>query len=221
MVVVVLGWALSGGCTHDFPVTEHKFVISNLRASTVAEIKAEIEGEGVNVQLLKATPKGAILGEPIQDQEFTIVIVGDNYGEAKFAKITRLIMRDNRSDPIVLRTTKIEQEYASASGEGNAAVKLRVEVTENAKAYYRETGLPVEIRRSEKGDDAWFEYQRRANEEYVDIYVVPEGATRDYLPVTFLRISLSYPYRSTREPWQNAWQRVFNTTPAPRPDVQK
>jgi len=207
---------LAGGCASPVPVTihEHRFVVSDLRETTAAQLEAELQKEGINVRRVDSQPKGSIIGIEIAD--YTFVISDPNYTERDLAKVTKRITNPERKEPIVIRSTTVEQEYASVWGEGTARVVLRIEITEGARVFFKETGEEVPLQRIPGKKAATFEYERKRKEEYVDIYIVPGDADPHFKPKTFLRISLSYPYETKQLPWDQwyvrLWKALFGET---------
>jgi len=206
-LVLVVGMA--SGCVSPVAIREHRFVVSDLRDTAATAIESELKKDGVNVRRVDSQAKGSILGDEIAD--YTFVITDPNYTERDMAKVTKRVTNPKREDPIVIRSTTVEQRYVSASGEGTARVELRVDLTENAKAFYKKTGTQVALRRSAGQQTATFDYQRKSKEEYVDIYVVPDYAETTFKPKTFLRISLSYPYATQRLPWDPWYVRLWKS----------
>ena len=188
------------GCATHVPIREHRFTVSDVRQSTVQTLERELKAKGYNVQLLQSEAKGSILGDDIKDQTF--LIRSDYYTEVDLRKVTALVTTSKREDPIRLKSTEVDQNYASASGEGSAGVELTVEITGNANAYYKKTRSKIYLQRLAGQQSATFAYQRKSGEEYVDIYIVPEDSKEKYKPKTFIRISLSYPYSAKRIPWK-------------------
>jgi len=195
------------GCATHVPIREHRFTVSDVRQSTVKHLERELKAKGYNVHLLRSEAKGSILGDDIKDQTF--LIRSDDYTEVDLRNVTALVTNPKREDPIKLKSTEVDQDYVSASGEGSAAVKLTVELTENAKAYYKKTGNQIHLRRLSGQQSATFAYHRKSGEEYVDIYIIPQYSETNYKPKTFLRISLSYPYSAKRMPWKPWYVRLW------------
>lgn len=208
LVVVV---ALAGGCVSPVAIREHRFTVSDLRDTAATQLESELKKDGVNVRRVDSQAKGSILGDRIGD--YTFVISDPDYTDRDMAKVTERVTNPKREDPIVLRSTTVEQRYVSASGDGTARVELRVDLTENAKAFYKKTGTQIALRRTPGQQTATFDYQRKSREEYIDIYVVPDYAEATFKPKTFLRISLSHPYATQRlrwDPWYvRLWKALF------------
>jgi len=195
------------GCVAHVPIREHRFTVYDIRQSTVKTLEQELKAKGYNVQVPPSVTKGSLLGDDIKDQTF--IVRSDGYTEVDLRNVTALITNPKREDPINLKSTEVVQKFVSASGEGSAAVELTVEITENAKAYYKKTGKQIHLRRSPGQQSATFAYHRKPREEYVDIYIVPDFSEPDYKPKTFLRISLSYPYSAKRITWKSWWVRLW------------
>jgi hypothetical protein len=193
------------GCSHVFYVREQRLRISDIRASAADDLVKELRSNGYHVHVDSLNKKGEILGDAITDQ--ILVIADPDFTDDDVRRITDIVTSARRKDPILLRSTAVEQNYVSASGEGTANVELTIELTGNATAYYKETGKVVSLRREPGQQTATFDYRRRSKEEYVDIYIVPEYAQPGYKPKSFLRISLSYPYEARRMPWETCWTR--------------
>ena len=201
---------VANGCAGPVAIREHTFVVSDLRETAATQIESDLKKQGVNVRRVDAQTKGSILGDEIAD--YTFVVTDPNYTERDMARVTKLVTNPRREDPIVIRSTTVEQRYVSASGEGTARVELRVDLTENATAFYKKTGAQVALRRGVGQQTATFDYQRKSKEEFVDIYVVPDYAEAGFKPKTFLRISLSHPYATARlhwDPWYVRWWKAL------------
>jgi len=208
----VLAILLASGCMGPVMIREHKFVVSDLRETAAEQIESELKRDGINVRRVVGQSKGSILGDNIADDTF--VIADPNYTDRDLTRVTNRLTNPKRNDPIVVQYTIVQQRYASASGEGVARVELRVDLTENAKAFYKKTGARVALRRTVGEQTSTFDYQRRSGEEYVDIYVVPDYADASFKPGSFIRISLSYPYAAKRLPWEpgvlvRLWRSLF------------
>jgi hypothetical protein len=186
-------------------VKEHRFSVSDVRESTVRSLVGDLRAKGYNVVSLSSRSKGSILGDEVADRTFVIRDAG--YTEGDLRVVTGLITDPNRGDPIRLKRTEVDQTFVSASGEGSAAVELTIELTQNARAFYKGTGEPIHLRRRSGQQSATFAYQRKPGEEYVDIYIVPDYAEKGFTPKTFLRISLAYPYTADVMPWKTWYRR--------------
>ncbi|MEE9356283.1 MAG: hypothetical protein V3U75_11895 [Methylococcaceae bacterium] len=193
------------GCATDnnFPIREHTFKITDLRESAAQEIISKIEASQYNIYIENQSLKTKVDGEEVNDYTFTIS--DPNYTNSDIASVVNQITGQDRRDPVVLRSTKIVQEYSSASGAGTAQVRLRIDITQNAKAYYKETGYPIDVKWGASGNTAWFTYDRRENEEYVDIYILPLDTSADSKPKKFQRISLHAPYTAQILDWKETW----------------
>lgn len=193
------------GCTTDgnFPIKEHRIKITDLRESTAQEIISKIEGSQYNAYIEDKSLKTEVDGEQVND--YTFVISDPNYTNNDIAPIVNRIIGESRRDPVVLRSTTVVQEYSSASGAGTAQVRLRIDITHNAKAYYKDTDYPIDVKWDDSGQTAWFLYDRRENEEYVDIYILPTDTPPDSKPNKFQRISLYAPYSAQILDWEQSW----------------
>lgn len=198
--------ALSSGCA-QVAIREQRVTVSDIRVSTANDIQQELTKMGYDVRLGDSTTKGSIFGDEIKDQTF--LISGKNFTQVDLRRVTEQITRSNRRDPIVLTSTEVDQKYTSASGEGRAAVTLRVDLTGNGRAYYKATDALVPVTRVSGQQTATFSYERKKGEEYVDVYIVPDDAKPDFRPSTFLRFSLSSPYTTERLPWDPWYVRLW------------
>lgn len=198
------------GCRSPISIQGHSFTITELRESTAREIESEIKKDGINIKITKREPSGgSIFGEEIAD--YTYQVVDPNYTHKDMVRVTRRITNPKRDDPVAIESTMVEQRYGSVAGEGTSNVRLRVEATEGAQAFYKKTGLPLQLRPSRGQQSIEFDYLRRRREEYVDIYLIPQHADPDFKPRTFLRISLSHPYETRRLPWDPWYVRFWNS----------
>lgn len=197
--VIIVGCASNG----NFSIKEHRFKITDLRESTAQEIISKIESSQYNAYIEDKSFKTKVVGEEVSD--YTFVISDPNYTNNDIAYIVNRILGQNRRDPVVLRSTTVIQEYSSASGAGTAQVRLRIDITKNANAYYKSTGYPVEVKWDDSGKSAWFLYDRQEKEEYVDIYILPTETPTDSKPNKFQRISLHAPYSAQILDWERSW----------------
>ena len=199
LFILVVGCASNG----NFPIKEHRFKITDLRESTAQEIISKIEESQYNAYIKDKSYKTTVVGEEVSD--YTFVISDPNYTNNDIAYIVNRILGQNRRDPVVLRSTTVVQEYSSASGAGTAQVRLRIDITKNANAYYKATGYPIDVKWDNSGNSAWFLYDRQENEEYVDIYILPAQTPPDSKPNKFQRISLHSPYNAQILNWKQSW----------------
>ncbi|MEO0080870.1 MAG: hypothetical protein ABIL25_01090 [candidate division WOR-3 bacterium] len=199
---------MTSSCVRRVYVNEHRFTISDVSEGVANDIERELKEGGYRVRTVSANKKGEILGrEDIEDRTF--VLESDGYTDEDVRKVTAIVTNPRRNEPIALRYTAVQQDYVSAAGAGTASVEVSFDLTENARAYFKATGQPVQMRRLSGQQTATFSYRRQKGEEYVDIYVVPEGAGPGYKPRTFHRISLSYPYADRVLPWESCWTRFW------------
>jgi len=177
----------------------------NLRESTAYEIREELEAEGYSVSLAAWATKTEVAGESIKDYQY--VLTGSYLTTRDILATTNRLENSRREDPVVLRRSVVTQKFESASGAVRATVKVAVDVSPNAQAYFKKTDKPVTIVQDATGRSQYFEYRRSRNEEYVDIYFLPIGAPVGTHPKAYTRIYLFEPFESEVLPWDTWWER--------------
>lgn len=206
--VLVAGLFLGvSSCMKQVPIDEYEFVVMNLRESTAHEIRGELEARGYSVSLAAWEAKTVVAGESIKDYQYTLT--GSYLTTRDIESTTNRLVNSRRDDPVVLRRSAVSQKFESASGAVRAIVKVAVDVSPNASAYFKKNGNPVSIVQDSAGTSQYFEYQRARNEEYVDIYFLPTGSPVGTHPKAYTRIYLYEPFESKVLPWETWWDRFM------------
>ena len=188
---------------YDFPIQEHVFTIDSLPESLAREIDSSLQDEGIEVAV-RARPKGTIKGERIGDFQFLIKNQSYYTGD-EFLKLVNRLRQERGENPIILNRTTIAQEYSSAAAQGEAHILLSLKLSPGARAFYKDTGEEISFDGALKNGLARFHYPREKDEEYVDIFVLPAGASNRFTPSEFQRISLHAPFNTTTKPWKSSW----------------
>ena len=200
-VSIFLGLVGCGSSHKAISIAHHEFVIEQLREPIAEEIRKAIEARGVDVQM-QAEGDRETLGPDLIVSNYRYTVGNAEYTERDFLDTVYSIRDEEREDPIALQETKIVQRYASGTGAGTAKVELSVRVTKNARAFYKESEEQIQGA-TYKENKVFFNYPRRKDQEYVDIFIVPDGKDDKYRPAKFRRISLSHPYEEVVMDWES------------------
>jgi hypothetical protein len=203
------------GCApNSVSIREYRITVTRISDSAAEQIERELNHSGYIVRREESEESRSPLGSD-RTSDITFVMHDQGLTEYDVKKVTSRLMNMQLKDTIDLKRTIVEQQYASASAIIMAVVELRIDVTENASAYYKDTGMPVKLQRLEGQQSATFLYDRKKGEEYVDIYIVPDDAPPDFKPKTFLRVSLFSPFKSQHLPWEPWYKKIRDSIPSP------
>lgn len=209
IIIGVCAAAIFIGCAPHVPIKEHRLIISEVRQSTIQNLERELKAKKYNVQVEHSETKYDSFDDDVKDHTF--VIRSDDYTEADLRKVTDLIENLKYEDPIELESMEVVQNFVSASGRVKVKpLELKIEVTENANAFYKKTGEQIELNRHPGHQSATFEYLRKEGEEYVDIYILPDYAEKNDTPKYFYRIDLYSPYTVKKIPWKRFYVRFWD-----------
>lgn len=198
------------GCTHNsVRIREHMVRVLNLSDSNAERMEQELKQSGYSVKRERHDDKdkGSLLeSEGIKDLTFVIQHRGLN--EYDIRKVTSIIENMELDGSISLKGTVVAQQYEAFTMAPIIEIQVRIDVTQNAEVYYKESKQRITLEWLEEHKTTTFKYERKKGEEYVDIYIVPDGARPNFKPKNFTRVSLSSPFKSQQLPWDSWHKRL-------------
>ncbi len=192
------------GCTPPVNIPQYRVTIAGITPYKAKKLEEALKKQGYIVRREREYTQGRFQNYETNTQTF--VIKNKKLIFKDIERISSFILRNNKIlDNVSLKS--VQQYYITTSGEGSVQILLHLSLPKNSKACYRKTRKEIALKWDPKEKkNSFVYYNRKAREEYIDIYFVPlNKSCRSYKPKTFQRIYLSYPYQTETRPWKGGY----------------
>ncbi len=192
------------GCTPPVVVSEYRITINGIDNQTAVRLQKSLEKKGYLVKREREYKTSGFYDYSLNTQTFVVKDPANRLTFDKIASLCDFVLRSGMFDDISL--TSVQHYFKATAGEGSVKILLYIDLPPNSKACFKKNREEIKLRWDrEKRKNSFIYYNRHRDEEYIDIYFIPDNKScKSYTPKTYRRIYLSYPYEVETRPWRSS-----------------